>query len=92
MKIRLRSVVSQHLLPPASGSGKRVLALEIMHVNNPVRVAIKFGKIDSIESAIQTGKRDGLMTLDEDLQNLLIQKKISPETARGFAKDPDGIA
>ncbi len=92
LALSLRSVVSQHLLPPASGSGKRVLALEIMHVNNPVRVAIKFGKIDSIESAIQTGKRDGLMTLDEDLQTLLTQKKISLETARGFAKDPEGIA
>ena len=69
-----------------------MLALEIMHVNNPVRVAIKFGKIDSIESAIQTGKRDGLITLDEDLQNLLVQGKISLETARRFAKDPDGIA
>ena len=92
LALSLRSVVSQHLLRPASGSGKRVLALEIMHVNNPVRVAIKFGKIDSIESAIQTGKRDGLMTLDEDLQTLLTQKKISLETARGFAKDPDGIA
>jgi twitching motility protein PilT len=92
LALSLRSVVSQHLLPPASGSGKRVLALEIMHVNNPVRVGIKFGKIDSIESAIQTGKRDGLMTLDEDLQTLLNQRKISLETARGFAKDPDGIA
>lgn len=92
LSLSLRSVVSQHLLPPAGGKGKRVLALEIMHVNNPVRVAIKFGKIDSIESAIQTGKRDGLITLDEDLQNLLVQGRISLETARRFAKDPDGIA
>ncbi|MGB2985873.1 MAG: PilT/PilU family type 4a pilus ATPase, partial [Phycisphaerae bacterium] len=52
LSLSLRSVVSQHLLPPASGSGKRVLALEVLHVNNPVRVGIKFGKIDSIESAI----------------------------------------
>lgn len=91
LALSLRSVVSQHLLPPASGTGKRVLATEILHVNNPVRVAVKFGKIDSIESAIQTGKRDGMLTLDEDLQNLLTVAKISLETARRFAKDPDGI-
>ena len=84
-------VVSQHLLPPAGGSGKRALSIEILHVNNPVRVGIKFGKIDSIESAIQTGKRDGMMTLDEDLQRLVTAGKITPETARRFAKDPDGI-
>ena len=91
LSLSLRSVVSQHLLPPAGGSGKRALSIEILHVNNPVRVGIKFGKIDSIESAIQTGKRDGMMTLDEDLQRLVTAGKITPETARRFAKDPDGI-
>ncbi len=91
LALSLRSVVGQHLLQPVSGEGKRVLALEILHVNNPVRVAIKFGKIDSIESALQTGKRDGMMTLDEDLQRLAMERKISLATARRFAKDPDGI-
>ena len=91
LSLSLRSVVSQHLLAPAGGSGKRVLAIEVMHVNNPVRVGIKFGKIDSIESAIQTGKRDGMMTLDEDLQRLVTAGKITLETARRFAKDPDGV-
>jgi Tfp pilus assembly pilus retraction ATPase PilT len=62
-----------------------------MHVNNAVRVGIKFGKIDSIESAIQTGKRDGMLTLDEDLQTLVTEGRISTETARRFAKDPDGL-
>ena len=49
-------------------------------------------KIDSIESAIQTGKRDGMLTLDDDLQRLLTEGRISSETARRFAKDPDGLA
>ncbi len=92
LSLSLRSVVSQHLLQPASGEGKRALALEIMHVNNPVRVGIKFGKIDSIESAIQTGKRDGMLTLDDDLQRLMTEGKITRQTARRFAKDPDAIA
>ncbi len=91
LSLSLRSVVSQHLLPPATGKGKRVLALEMMHVNNPVKVGIKFGKIDSIESAIQTGKRDGMLTLDDDLQRLVTAGRLSLDTARRFAKDPDGI-
>lgn len=92
LALSLRSVVSQHLLPPAEGHGKRVLALEILHVNNPVRVGIKFGKIESIESAIQTGMRDGMMTLDDDLHRLMTAGKISLDTVRRFAKDPEGIS
>ena len=91
LALSLRSVISQHLLPPAREGEKRVLAIEVLHVNQPVRSAIKFGKIESIESAIQTGKRDGMMTLDEDLQRLATARKITPVTARHFAKDPSGI-
>ncbi|MHC4695359.1 MAG: type IV pilus twitching motility protein PilT [Planctomycetota bacterium] len=89
--LSLRSVVSQHLLPSATADEKRVLAMEILHVNHPVRIAIKFGKIESIESAIQTGKRDGMSMLDDDLQRLVSMGRITPETARRFAKDPDSI-
>ena len=91
LSLSLRSVVSQHLLPHASGKGKRMLALEIMHVNNPVRVGIKMGKIESIDSAIQTGRRDGMLTLDDDLARLVTAGDILPDTARRFAKDPDTI-
>ncbi|UCE61349.1 MAG: PilT/PilU family type 4a pilus ATPase [Phycisphaerales bacterium] len=91
LALSLRSVVSQHLLPSAA-EGKRTLAMEVLHVNNPVRAAIKFGKIESIESAIQTGKRDGMLMLDDDLQRLASIGKISLETARRFAKDPDSVS
>ncbi len=89
--LSLRSVISQHLLPSATLGEKRVLAMEILHVNHPVRVAIKFGKIESIESAIQTGKRDGMLTLDDDLQRLVAIGRITLETARRFAKDPEAM-
>jgi twitching motility protein PilT len=91
LSLSLRSVVSQHLLPSAREGDKRVLAVEVMHVTQPVRIAIKFGKIDSLESAIQTGRRDGMVPLDEDLQNLCAAGRISLDTARSFAKDPDAI-
>lgn len=91
LALSLRSVISQHLLQPVGEGEKRALAIEILHVNNPVRSAVKFGKIDSIESAIQTGRRDGMMTLDEDLQRLVTAGRINLDTARRFAKDPTGI-
>lgn len=91
LALSLRSVVSQHLLPSAKEGEKRVLALEVLHVNNPVRAGIKFGKIDSIESAIQTGRRDGMISLDDDLSRLAMEGRISLETARRFAKDPEAM-
>lgn len=88
LALSLRSVVCQHLLPSVHAGEKRALAIEVMHVNQPIRAAIKFGKIDSIESAIQTGRRDGMVTLDEDLLRLAQAGRISMETARQFAKEP----
>ncbi len=91
LALSLRFVVSQHLLPNIEAGQKRVLALEVLVVNDPARVAIKFGKIEAIESAIQTGARDGMITLDAGLQQLAKLQRITPETARRYAKDPDAL-
>lgn len=91
LAMSLRSVVCQHLLPSADEGEKRVLALEVLHVNQPVQVAIRAGKIETIESAIQTGKRDGMYMLDDELQRLVKEGRITVETARRYAKDPNAI-
>lgn len=91
LALSLRTVISQHLLPSIRPGEKRALAMEVLHVTNPVRIAIKQGKVESIESAIQTGKRDGMVTLDDDLARLASAGRISVETARHFAKDPQGM-
>jgi len=92
LSLSLRAVVSQHLLPAAEEGGKRALAMEVMHANNPVRIGIRFGKIDSIESAIQTGKRDGMLSLDDHLEHLVRTQRITPQTALRYAKDPDALS
>jgi twitching motility protein PilT len=91
LAMSLRSVVCQHLLPAITEGEKRVLALEVLHANQQVQVAIRSGKIEMLESAIQTGKRDGMFTLDEDLQRLVHAARITLETARHYAKDPNAI-
>ncbi|MFH1747444.1 MAG: type IV pilus twitching motility protein PilT, partial [Planctomycetota bacterium] len=91
LAMSLRSVVSQHLLPSAKQGERRVLALEVLHVNQAVQVAIRNGKIETIDSAIQTGKRDKMLTLDEDLERLVTEGRISVDTARRFAKDPEAM-
>jgi twitching motility protein PilT len=91
LAMSLRSVVSQHLLPSAVPGEKRVLALEVLHATPQVQAAIRAGKIESIESNIQTGRKEGMLKLDDDLQRLVRLGKISVETARRFAKDPTAI-
>ena len=91
LALSLRFVVSQHLLSNATPGQKRVLALELLVVNDGARVAIKFGKIEAIESAIQMGARNGMRTLDGSLQELLNLGKITAETARRYAKDADAL-
>jgi twitching motility protein PilT len=82
----------KQLLPPANAGQRRVLAIEFLACNQQVQAAIRAGKIEQIESAIQTGKRDGMLSLDDDLQRLVSSGKISTDTARRFAKDAAGIS
>ncbi|UCG15529.1 MAG: PilT/PilU family type 4a pilus ATPase [Phycisphaerales bacterium] len=91
LSLSLRYVVAQHLVPSTTPGERRALALEVMVVTDPVRAAIRFGKIESIDTAIQTGKRGGMVTLDDSLQSLLSAGRITLDTARRYAKDPDAL-
>lgn len=87
LSMSLRSVVAQHLLATGNG-GRRVLAMEVMFANFAVRAAIRQGKIETLDSTIQSGRKDGMISLDADLRGLVEQGRINLETARAFAKDP----
>lgn len=91
LAMSLRTVIAQHLLPHATPGERRVLCLEVLHNNQASQVAIRSGKIESLDSVIQTGKRDGMIALDEDLQRLVTERVISSEIARRYAKDPGAL-
>ncbi len=83
----LRAVLSQHLLPSIDPEAKRELALEVMYNTSPVAAAIRFGKLESIDNCILTGRSDGMITLDESVRQLLEDGKIEQETAEHFVSD-----
>jgi twitching motility protein PilT len=60
-----------------------------MFSNFPVRSAIRQGKIENLESAIQSGRKDGMYSLDADLRRLVTANQLPIEVARSFAKDPE---
>ncbi|MFQ5489262.1 MAG: type IV pilus twitching motility protein PilT [Phycisphaerae bacterium] len=92
LALSLRYVIAQHLLPNKVEGQKRALALEVMGSNHAVRAAIRDGKIQALESAIQMGKKDGMLTLDDSLHQLLAGDRITSETALRFSKDPEHFA
>lgn len=91
----LRSVIVQHLLPAAkhpdetSMSRTRVLATERVHINSALANLIANGNLEQMTSIVQTSGEEGMWTLDESLAGLLRAGKISEQTARSLARQPD---
>src|SRR6188474_2832552 len=76
----LRAVVSQTLLK--RNGGGRIAAHEIMIGTPAIRNLIREGKIAQMYSAIQTGQAQGMQTLDQNLQELMMKGLITKEEAR----------
>jgi twitching motility protein PilT len=81
----LRCVMSQKLVP--SLDGKRVLAKEIMLGLPSVRAAIKNNNTGEIYQMISEGLEQGMITMEQDLKRLYLQKKISLENALNYANN-----
>lgn len=93
----LRAVIAQNLFKRIDKKG-RVAALEIMIAIPAIRNLIREAKTFQIPSAMQTGKKYGMQTLDDAIMDHLKAKRISPDDAyakcnnkemfRPFLKNP----
>lgn len=90
VKIQLSSVlsgvVSQQLVPTADGKS-RICAAETMISTTAIQNMIREGKTYQIESALQTGSKYGMKTMDMSLVELYKKKLISYEDALSYAVD-----
>ena len=84
----LQAVLSQQLLPHASGQG-RVVACEVMIVNHAIRNLIREGKTPQIENTLATSANLGSITMDNMLTQMVRQRLITRETAIKAARDSD---
>ena len=87
----IEAVVSQQLIPTADGRS-RVAAFEVMHANHAVRNLIREGKSHQLVSVMQTNRKMGMITMDEAIQQLYMEGRITREMAIQFATDPDGMS
>ena len=66
----LKMAITQKLFKKKDGSG-RVAAFEIMVCNPAIRNLIRESKIHQIPSVMQTGQRDGMITMDKSIDKLI---------------------
>ncbi len=83
----LQAVISQTLLKKVGGG--RIAAHEIMVGTPAIRNLIREAKVAQMYSAIQTGRRDGMQTLDQNLKELVDAGKITSKAAQSKAASKD---
>ena len=83
----LRATVSQRLLRRRHSSG-RVPAVEIMFNTSAISNIIRTGKTEQMYSAIETGSKFGMQTMEQSLCELYFSGAIDRETAIRAAMSP----
>lgn len=83
----LEGVVTQVLLPRPNGTG-RVAAVEIMLATQAIRTLIRDDKIHQIYSALQTGKKLGMQTMNDSLHQLYMQGDVAIGECLRVSSDP----
>ena len=81
-------VISQQLIPTSDERG-RIAALEVMISTPAIKNLIREGKTYQIPNMIQTGTKQGMKTMDQDLVFLYKSGKITKETALSRCSDDD---
>lgn len=82
----LRAVVTQKLLP-AVGGKSQILACEIMIGTIPLANLIRSEKTFQIPSVMQTGRAQGMQSMDDDIKRLYKDNKITYQVALDYAED-----
>lgn len=80
------AIASQLLLPTSDGNG-RCAAFEILLRTNSLPNIIREGNTTMLRSVIQSGVNEGMCAMDDSLEKLLNEGKISGAAAMAKAKD-----
>ena len=85
----LKGVITQQLVRKIGGG--RCAAFEILIANDAIANMIREGKTHQINSAMQTGLREGMILLDKNLAELANQGVIEREEAQRACERPDEL-
>jgi len=86
----LRGVVAQRLLPAAGGEG-RVAAFEVLVNTSAMSNLIREARAHQIDGMMQTGRKDGMITLDQSLRALVDAGALDAMEAMRHARNPNAF-
>jgi twitching motility protein PilT len=86
----LQGIIAQDLLPSADRT-RRVLAYELLVATGAVRNLIRENQFHHLENAIQMGRKEGMVLMDNQLYDLYCKCAITYDTAISRARSPDRI-
>lgn len=81
----LRAVVAQQLLPKIGGG--RIAAREIMINNNAISNLIRGNQINQIYSVIETSRKEGMITMNKAIDQLVVEGLIDKDIAKNRKRD-----
>ncbi|HSJ99812.1 MAG TPA: PilT/PilU family type 4a pilus ATPase, partial [Kofleriaceae bacterium] len=86
----LRTVITQYLLPRRDGG--RAVATELVPVTPAVANIIRKGELQTLPTAIQSGRDAGMIPLERSLARLVDAGAVAPQVVRRVAADHDLLA
>ena len=92
LSLVLEGIICQALLPKLRGSGRVVVATEVMIPTPAIRNLIREDKIHQLYSVMQAGQEKiGMQTMNQSLATLVKLRRISLETALAAASMEDEL-
>ena len=90
LSLALLAVIQQQLLPAANGVG-RYPAVEILVATSAIRNLIRRGDDHQLRANIETGRSEGMLTMEQSLAELVRTGRISRETAFAHCNHPEDL-
>jgi len=90
LSINIKAIVSQRLIPKADGSGQ-IVAVGVLIDTPRVKDLISKEDIAGISTALEERNRDGMLSIDMAIFNLLEQGHITAEDALRYADSPNNM-
>jgi len=87
LSMTLLAILSQRLVPRADGKG-RVLACEVLRNNHAIANLIREQKSHQVYSVVETGAKEGMVTMDRAVKQLYADGVITYEDAVTLMRNP----
>jgi twitching motility protein PilT len=82
----LAAVLAQRLVPSEDGLG-RVMVSELLTKNSAIAACIRERRLEQLVGLMEIGRKDGMHTFDDVLEELYLSNRISKEQAVSGARD-----